>query len=290
MKDNHCRMLSYLLRSCHQMLLQVLKLGFVRKVLCVNLLFHWRRPHGHPPIRHCLLQVLEHPEEVPPTLGRRWWSGSSHGCGTGSTHRGAPPGRLTVGSGDAARLGEEGVEVGAAADDGVRGEAPEVSLERDAPLAHEVVPLHDLALDDALVGTRGDEEAAVRLREAVRERHDVAEAPPHPELAAVGRPGGDEVGDVAGRAGHDTHGPRGGLRVLPGLGDGDLSEHRRGRLAGRRGAGSGRWRDVIGILLILLLRLHERAVVRAGGGGGGGGRGGRGRAEQGVGRGRDTGG
>jgi len=185
------------------------------------------------------------------------------------------------------------VEVGAAADDGVRGEAAEVALDRDAPLVHEVVPLHDLPLYDALVGPRGDEEAAVGLREAVGERHDVAEAPPHAEFAAVGRPGGDQVGHVAGRAGNDAHGSRGGLRVLPRLGDSDLSEHR-GRLAGRRGrraAGSGRWSDVIRIAVLLLLVLvHERAVVRAGGGRGGGGRGGRRRAEQGVGRGRDTGG
>ena len=37
------------------------------------------------------------------------------------------------------------------ADDGVRGEAAEVALERSAPLAHEVVALQDLPLEDAFV-------------------------------------------------------------------------------------------------------------------------------------------
>lgn len=118
------------------------------------------------------------------------------------------------------------MENGVAADDGVRGEAAEVALERDAPLVHEVVPLHDLALDDALVGPRRYKEAAVGLREAVGERHDVTESPTHAELASVGHLSGDEVGDVAGRAGNDAHGSSRGLRVLPRLGDSDLSEPR----------------------------------------------------------------
>lgn len=277
---------SYLLRCCHQMFLQVLKLHLVHKVLCVDLLLHWRWPYCHPPIGYCLLQVLEHPKKVPPTLRRRHWSGSSHGRGT--THRRAPPGGLTVRSGDTARLGEEGVEDGAAADNGVRGEAAEVALDRDAPLVHEVVPLHDLPLDDALVGPCRYEEAAVCLREAVGERHDVAEAPTHAELAAVGHPSGDEVGDVAGRAWNDANGSGRGLRVLPRLGDSDLSEPRR-RLAGlrrgRSGVGSRGRRELLHPIILLLVQ--KRAVVLAGGGRGGG-RGGRRWTEQGVGRGRDT--
>jgi hypothetical protein len=43
------------------------------------------------------------------------------------------------------------------------GEAAEVALERGAPLVHKVVPLHDLPLDDALVGPRRHEEAALGL-------------------------------------------------------------------------------------------------------------------------------
>jgi hypothetical protein len=61
---------NYLLRCCHQMFLQVLKLGLVHKVLCVNLLLHWRRSYRyrHQPICHCLLQVVEHPKKVSPRL------------------------------------------------------------------------------------------------------------------------------------------------------------------------------------------------------------------------------
>jgi hypothetical protein len=43
-----------------------------------------------------------------------------------------------------------------------------------------------------------DKEAAVCRREAVREGHNVAEAPPHADhLVAAREGGGDEVGEVA---------------------------------------------------------------------------------------------
>ena len=114
------------------------------------------------------------------------------------------------------------MEVVAPADGGVRGDAAEVALDRDAALVHEFMPLHDLPFHDALVGARRDEEAAVGGREAVGEGHHVAEAPPHAELAAVGGPGGDEVGEVAAGARDDARRSGGGLIVLLGVGDGDL--------------------------------------------------------------------
>jgi hypothetical protein len=70
------------------------------------------------------------------------------------------------------------MEVRASVDDGVRSEETEVAPNRRTALVHEVLPLHDLLLDDALFGPRRDEEAAVGLREAVGEAHHVAEAPP----------------------------------------------------------------------------------------------------------------
>lgn len=108
------------------------------------------------------------------------------------------PWRLALEGGDGAGLGKEGAEVRAAADDGVRGQPAEVALERGAALADEVVALHDLALDEALVGAGGHEEAAVGRGEAVGEGDDVAEAAAHADLVgAVGEARGDEVGEVA---------------------------------------------------------------------------------------------
>jgi hypothetical protein len=142
------------------------------------------------------------------------------------------------------------------------GEAAEVALERGAPLVHKVVPLHDLPLDDALVGPRRHEEAALGLREAVGRQ-----APSHAELAAVGHPSGDEVGDVAGRAGNDAHGSGRGLGVLPRLRDNDLSKpwpRLAGLPRGRSDVGSRGRREIIHPVLILLVQ--KRAVVLAAGG------------------------
>lgn len=166
------------------------------------------------------------------------------------------------------------------ADDGVRGEAAEVALERAAPLVHEVVALHDLPLDDALVGACRDEEPAVGRGEAVREGHHVAEAPPHADLGLPDA-GGDEVGEVAPGAWDHAGGPRRGLRVLLRIGHGDPRELRGPRRRGHQRDGGGRrGPDVVVILLVdEEVVVDDEGVVVPTSGGGGGGRGSR-RAEE----------
>lgn len=174
------------------------------------------------------------------------------------------------------------------ADDGVRSKAAEVALERSAPLAHEVVALHDLPLQDALVGPSRHEEAAVGCGKAVREGHHVAEAPPHADIpTATRKTGGDEVREVAaGPRDHTGGTPATGLRVLLGIGYGDFSEHRGRRIAARgaRRAGDAGSRGGGEIILVEEVVDDEGVIARGGGrggrwpeegvGGGGGGSGG----------------
>ena len=181
------------------------------------------------------------------------------------------------------------------ADDWVRSEAAEVALKRGTPLAHEVVALHDLPLEDALVGPGRDEQTSVGRGKAVREGHHVAEAPPHADLPAAAREaGGDEVGEVApGARDHAASGtPAAGLRVLLRIGHGDFGEHRgrgvaaRGGLAGDAGRRGGRevvlLEEVVddeGVVVSGGVLGGRRSEERVGGGRRGGG-GGRGRVER----------
>lgn len=82
---------------------------------------------------------------------------------------------------------------------------PQVLLELPPPLLGELVLLHHLAVDDALVWPLRDEVPPVRLREPGGESDDVAEPPSDAELrraamAGGADPGGDGVGDVGGAA------------------------------------------------------------------------------------------
>jgi hypothetical protein len=108
----------YLLRCCGELLLQVLEPGLVCQKFGVRLLLHWWRLCCSQPIR---------------------W-------------RSPVPWRLTLKGGDGARLGEERSEVSTEADDRMRSETAEVALQGGAPLAHELVALDDMPLEDALVG------------------------------------------------------------------------------------------------------------------------------------------
>jgi hypothetical protein len=108
----------YLLRCCGELLLQVLEPGLVCQKFGVRLLLHWWRLCCSQPIR---------------------W-------------RSPVPWRLTLKGGDDARLGEERSEVSTEADDRMRSETAEVALQGGAPLAHELVALDDMPLEDALVG------------------------------------------------------------------------------------------------------------------------------------------
>src|SRR5438105_3212505 len=117
----------------------------MRQEFCVGLLLHRWRLCCDQTIHYRLLQTLKHPKQLPPSF-RRHRRSSSIRCGR------PVPRRLALKGGDGARLAEERAEVRAAANDGVGGEAAEVALERRAPLAHEVVALYDLPLEDALIG------------------------------------------------------------------------------------------------------------------------------------------
>jgi len=232
-----------LLRNIAKMVLKIHQLILPLHELLI--LLHNKGLAPNPVIGNRLLQLLENPEQVPPALGRlshlsqlrlstEQLPRQSHGA---IEHP-----RRNVGGFRQRQplLGlEKQPELLAPPDHRVRRQLPEVLLQRHAPLLHELLLLHHLALHRALVRPHRDEEPAIRQRQPFRERHHVTESPPDGELgtdAAVFREvdeRGDEVG-VEGGGARDEGGGGGEVLLLLRIGDGDVEV-----VAGAESGGGG---------------------------------------------------
>jgi len=242
---------------------------FFKKLL---ILFHNRRPRTSPIIGHGLSQLLEQPHQIPASsrrlhnLMRRndalpqqlLWKLSRaiehprrH---IGRRRQWKPPLNL-----------QKHPELIALPDHRMRRQPPQVLLQRQPPLFHELLLLHHLALHHALIRPRRNKKPAVRLRQPIRKGDNVTEPSPDTEFGAWGA----EFGNVRRRGdqiGHVTVASRNnrirGFLLLDGVRNGYIQILRARRRRSRDGEGKSRRRSVDAVCFAIKGRENGFSIGR----------------------------